>query len=527
MYPKEINVVKKDWRTVSVRFGLCYPSFYRVGMSCLAVHLLYEILNSRGDVACERIFLEPDSSLLSVESRQPLSKFDVLGFSLQYELDYVNLARMLLNSGIPPMASERGDGHPILIAGGPAVTANPEPIAPIVDAVVIGEVEPIIDDLISAFQCGGRERVLEELADIKGVYVPKFSKPVRRVWASSLDEAPHAISQVIPQVSADSPFSPIFGRAFLLEVTRGCRWGCRFCLEGYNYLPMRERSIEVIEGILSEGLRRTFTDKVVVIGSAAFDHSRFENLCELIVSSGLNISVPSMRASALTERLAALLVKGGQKTITFAPETGSDHLRRVVCKKLSTEEILDAAKIALNCGFKHVKLYFMIGLPGESLDDVESIVGLAKRIADLGFSARKSVRLTVSPFIPKAHTPFQWFGLESLDSLRSKVKLLRKLAARDPRIELRFMRIREAVIQAFLSTSGREAAPIIVRVAELGGSLAAWRRAEKELGVSIEEVALASKELDRPLPWDHIDVGVTRDFLLKRYCSAKDVADVR
>ncbi len=523
MYPREINAVKKNWRNVALRFGLCYPSLYRVGMSCLAIRLLYELLNSWRDVACERFFFEGEGPLLSVESSQPPSKFDVLGFSLQYELDYVNFIRMLISSGIPALACERTSDHPIIVAGGPAVTANPEPVAPIVDAVVIGEVEPIIDGLVDALKLGDRERVLEGLSSIDGVYVPKFEEPVRRVWASSLDDAPHAIAQVIPLVSADSSFSPIFGGSFMLEVTRGCRWGCRFCLEGYNYLPMRERSIKAVERILSEGLACTPTDKVVLIGSAAFDHSRFEDLCEHIVSLGLKISVPSMRASALSERLAKILVKGGQRTIAFAPEAGSDCLREVVNKRLSTSEIIDAAKIALDGGFRHVKLYFMIGLPGESLDDVKSIVELAKRIADLGFSAPKSVRLTVSPFIPKAHTPFQWLGLEDTASLRYKFGLLRRMAAKDHRIELRVMRVREAVIQAFLSTSGREAAALMIRVAELGGSLAAWRRAERELGISIEDAVLAGRGVDEPLPWDHVDVGVSRAFLVKEHFKAMEI----
>lgn len=508
MVVEEINIVRKNWREVDLRFALCYPSVYRVGMSCLAVHLIYELLNMRSDVLCERVFFDSPFHVKSVESNRLLSDFDVVGFSLQYEVDYVNFVRMLLSSNIPVYSRDRGECHPIVIAGGPAVSSNPEPVAPLVDAVVIGEIEPIVNDILDAFINGGdRGSCLDKLMGIKGVYVPRDVYPVRRSWVESLDDVHHAVAQIIPQVRSGSRFSPVFGRAFLLEITRGCRWACKFCLEGFNYRPFRERSIGVVEDILGEGLRRTGVDKVVIIGSDASDHSGFEDVCEYIVSSGLKISVPSMRAKAVNERIARLLVKGGQRTLTLAPETGSESLRRYIGKFLSSQDVIDAAKIANSCGVRNVKLYFIIGLPDETMDDVELIFDLARRVADTGFSFPRSVRLTVSVFIPKAHTPFQWCGLEKPSILRGKIKLLRKLCAGDRRIELRVIRLREAVIQAFLSTAGREAAFLIVNAAKFGGSLSAWRRAERIENFSIEREATLIRSPRESFPWSHVEVA--------------------
>jgi len=508
MLIKEFNIVKKNWREVDLKFALCYPSVYRVGMTCLAVHLLYELLNMRRNVLCERVFFEPYFNMRSVESNRVLSDFDVVGFSLQYEVDYVNFVRMLLSSNIPVYSRDRDDSHPIVIAGGPAVSSNPEPVAPLVDAIVIGELEPIIDDILNVFiDSEDRDSCLDELMSIRGVYVPRNIYPVKRSWVKSLDDAHHAVAQIIPQVRSSSRFSPIFGRAFLLEVTRGCKWACKFCLEGFNYRPFRERSLHVIEEILDEGLRRTGVDKIVIIGSDASDHSELEDICEYIVSSGLKISISSMRAKVVDEKIIKLLVKGGQRTLTLAPETGSESLRHYIGKFLSNQDVINAAKIAYSCGIRNIKLYFIVGLPNETEDDIKSIFDLARRVADVGFSFPRSVRLTVSIFIPKAHTPFQWYGLEDPSILRSRIKLLRRLCAGDRRIELRVMRLREAVIQAFLSRAGREAASLIVDVAKFGGSLSAWRRAEKIAKISIEREATSVKSLEDYLPWGHIEVA--------------------
>ncbi|RLE50397.1 MAG: hypothetical protein DRJ21_01730 [Candidatus Methanomethylicota archaeon] len=514
----ELNVVIKNWRKVDLKFALCYPSRYRVGMACLAIHLIYDLLNSIPNVLCERAFLDV-GFFRTIESNRKLLDFDVIGFSLQYEMDYVNFVRMLLASNIPPYSRDRNDSHPIILVGGAAVTANPEPIAPIADAILIGEIEPIMNDIVAALQYDRREKILEELSQIRGIYIPIYNNKVDRVWAKSLNDAPHAINQIIPQLPLSSPYNPIFGRAFLLEITRGCNWGCKFCLEGYNYLPMRQRSIKILKKILNLGLKSTNVKKVVIIGSAAFNHSNFEDLCEHIVNDlNIKISIPSIRASFLNEKLASIIVKGGQRTITFAPETGNDLLREVIGKRtLSNDEIVQAARIANKCGIKQVKLYFMIGLPGESISDIESIAILAKKIADQGFTTPKSVRLTINPFIPKANTPFQWFGIENVKSLRTKIKFLKTLLARDHRIELRMGRLREYVIQAFLSTSGRSAAEAIILAAKSGGTLSSWRRVEKLLKISIEEKASTKRDLDDKLPWNYINSGVSRDYLLRKY----------
>ncbi|MBS7643388.1 radical SAM protein [Candidatus Bathyarchaeota archaeon] len=502
----EINTIVKDWRRVDLRIALCYPNIYRVGMTGLSVQLLYALFNAHENVVCERFFLPTGGEqIVSLESGQLLKKFDVVAFTLQYEEDYVNVVRMLLESGIEPRAEQRKLEDPIVIGGGPCASGNPLPLSDFFDLFFIGEIEPVLGQLIDSLRGASRKRIAD-FADLPGVYLPTLpTRRAKRVWVEYLDEAPHPVAQIIPMVDEKSPYMPIFGKSFALEAVRGCGRRCRFCLIGFTGQPKRERSLKKLREIIEEGIRYTPVRKIALIGAGLSDYSRLEELCEMIISRGLEISISSLRIESITESLANLLVKGGQRTLTFAPEAGTPRLREAIGKRVSDEAIIDAARIALQTGFRNIKLYFMIGLPGETLGDVEAIVELTRRIADQGFGLR-SVRISVNPFVPKPHTPFQWEPYAGVEYLRECMKLIRRRLASDRRIEIEGVDPRNAQIQALLSLGDRKVGRAIEIVARLGNSLGAWRRAIATTKLNLESYIYQRKSLEARLPLDVIDI---------------------
>ena len=509
-FVQELNVVKKDWRRVDLTVALCYPNVYRAGMSGLTVRLLYALLNSREDVACERAFIptlkEPWTSL---ESGQPLRKFDVVAFTLQYEEDYPNAIRMLLESGIPPRREDRKTGDPLVIAGGPCATSNPEPLADYIDLFVIGEAEPVLDQLVDEVKASKDPlEQIDEFADLKGVYVPRISNPTKRIWIRDLDEAPHPLAQQIPLADEKNPYMTIFGKAFAVEPVRGCSRGCRFCLIGRISCPKRERRLDKVKGIIEEGIRHTPVGKVSLIGASVFDYSGLEEVCEFIVSHRLELSIPSIRPETVTQTLAHLLAMGKQRSVTMAPDVASSRMRETVNKRMDEAALIDAAKTLLGCGIARLKLYFLVGLPGETPGDVEAIGDLSKRIADQGFGPR-SVHLGVNPFVPKPHTPFERERTSSVSYVRESLRLLRKSLKGDRRFVVDSLDPRHARIQAFLSLGDRRIGRVIELVARYHGGLGAWRRALRESRISIEEY-LGKKSVEEPLPWDTIDVSLIK-----------------
>jgi len=516
----EVNVVRKDWRKVDLRFAFVYPNVYRVGMSSFATQLLYFLLNSREDVVCERCFLPYQKKIIpsSLESRRNLREFDVVGFSLQFETDYVNVVDMLRRSGIPLHSKDRSKEDPLIIAGGPCAWENPEPISDFIDLFVIGDAEAVMDRFIDLFlETRNPRENLEVFADIEGVYVPSLGRHyVKRAWVKSLDDCPHPVAEIVPQVDENSPFAPVFGKSFLLEVVRGCNRGCRFCLIGFQNRPMRIRGFEVLKDLVDRGPKFSRVRKVSLIGSAISDHPDFEDLCWYIVNSGFEISVPSLRIDGFSESIAEALVKGGQKTVTFAPEAGTFRLRKVVKKPFTEEQILYAVATAKKCGIKHVKLYFVIGLPGEDEDDLRGIVDLIRKVINLGYSPSE-LHVSFTPFIPKPHTPFQWLAQFSLKELDKRLKFITKNLKALGLNYVDYLDPRWAKIQAALSLGDRKLGKIIEYVVEHGGGLGAWRRAQKTFGINLTDYSDEVKDLDKELPWSHINVGVDKIFLIGEY----------
>jgi len=516
----EYNVVKKDWKGIPIKFALCYPNMYRVGMSCLAIHLLYELLNSRKDVLCERFFLDQNMPLTSIESKRYLNSFNIIGFSLQYELDYVNFIKVLLESGITPLSKDRGESDPIICLGGPAITSNPGPLANFADVIFVGEVEDTLHrflDTVIEFEGRGRIELLENVSKIPGIYVPSFNNRVKRVWVENLDDAHHALKQIIPACPSNSPFYPVLGKSFLLEISRGCGFGCRFCLESYNYLPMRFRSFGNILAIVNEGLRFTPTNNLIIIGSAAFAHPNLKDILEYLYKCGFKFSLPSLRLDFVDEELLKFLKLGGQRTPVFAPETVSQKLLKIINKRFEEDLLFDVAKLVKNIGFNNIKLYFMIGLPGESIEDIELIISSLRKIADIGFDHSKSIRVSFSFFVPKPNTPFQWFGMDSKKSLKKKVKLIKDALHGDRRFDIRFPNLRESIVQAFISRSGPDIAPILLFVAKNGGSLSSWYAAEKFFNFSLEDIVVNKLDFKYKFPWDNIDIGYDNSLLMNEY----------
>ncbi len=502
----ELNAIKKDWRKVDIKIALCYPNVYRAGMTGLTVKLLYALLNAREDALCERFFVPTlREGWRSLESNQPLNRFDIVAFTLQYEEDYPNVVRILLESGIPPRIEDRREDDPLIIAGGPCATGNPEPLADYIDLFVIGEAEPIIDQILDEIKILEKPRKrIEELADLKGVYLPNISDAAERVWVRNLDEAAHPLAQQIPLVEDGSPYMPIFGRAFTVEVVRGCNRSCRFCLIGHICRPKRERSLEKIISIIDEGVKYTPVNKISLIGASLFGYQRLEDLCEAIVSRGFELSVSSLSPESITERLADSLAMGGQRTVTVAPDAATEKMRNVIGKMMKEEDLVDAARILLSRGVKQLKMYFMIGLPEETSEDIIAIADLSRKVADVGYGSR-SIHLSINPLIPKPHTPFQRMKAASVSYLRECLRLVRKELKGDGRFVVSMLDPRHAQIQALLSLGDREVGRAVEFVARHGGGLGTWRRAFKEYGIDLERY-IGEKDLEKPMPWEKIRI---------------------
>jgi len=506
----EIGAIRKDWGG-RIPVAFVYPNAYTVGMSALGLQSLYRLFNAEADIVAERVFCEDRTAdaPLSVESQRPLGDFPFVACSMTYELDCFHFACMLQQAGIPLRSAEREEDDPIVLMGGPAVTANPMPLAPFVDAFCIGEAEPVLAPLMDALRARvelSRDETLQALSRIPGMYVPAHPRlPVQRLWLRDLDAFP-THSEVLTRRTE-------FGDMYLIEIARGCGRGCRFCLAGYVYRPMRERSLDSILQQAKAGLAHR--KKMGLVSAAVSDYSRRDELVTRLRQMGAKISVSSLRADTLSPVLLRALVESGSRTLTLAPEAGSDRLRRAINKNISEEQILAAASSARAARFPELKLYFMIGLPGETEEDVSELCRLSEEI---GRAFGGKVTLNLSPFVPKAHTPFARAPMAAEDTLQARIAAARARLTRAG-IAVRADSAAWARVQGVLARGGVELADALASMPAV--SLPAWRDALAACGLD-EAAYLDAIPAARPLPWQGVvSAGVTDAYLRREWDAAE------
>ncbi|HSL92912.1 MAG TPA: TIGR03936 family radical SAM-associated protein [Candidatus Limnocylindrales bacterium] len=530
------------WESAKVRVLLAFPDVYEIGMSHLGILLLYEILNSRPATLCERVFapwpdmeehLRSNSILLSsLESGRPAREFDILGFSLSYELTYTNVLAMLDLSGIPLSARERREGDPLVLAGG-VCTLNPAPVEAFFDALLVGDGEEAALEILDSFQAwkerkGTRRELLEGLSRIEGVYVPGVSTGVSRRVLSDLARSPLLPAPILPAMR-------VVHDRLSIEISRGCTRGCRFCQAGYVYRPVRERDPLLLLRFLQEVTPRTGYDEVGLLSLSAADYGCIDRLIteamETLSPERISVSLPSLRLDALSENTVRQIRKVRKSGFTLAPEAGTERLRQSINKDIRDEELLRSAEWIFANGWQTLKLYFMVGLPGETAGDVASIGQLAKRVASVArrHGRRNTVTASLSAFVPKPHTPFQWERQIGKEEIEERVGIVRAEVARDRNVEVKFHSPAVSELEGAFARGDARLGGILLRAYRLGARFDAWteafrpdawRQAFAEAGIDRRDY-LAERDFARPLPWEFVDAGIDREFLLSERGKAR------
>ena len=532
----------------SQKVALVYPNTYFVGMSNLGLHIIYEEINLRHDSVCERIFLpekkeleaydKTKTPLMSVETQRPMHRFDVVAFDVTFEMDYFHIPLMLRHGRVPVMSVDRTDFDPIVIAGGPCATFNPEPFADFIDAFIIGEGEGIVTSVLDRIRLGrengeSRKETIAALAQIDGVYVPVLYTPQyddndRFIGYDIADGAPKIIRRHFEPLTSGGEtviatnFTE-FGAMYIIEVARGCGRHCRFCMAGYCFRVPRVRPLD----ILKEGVDRAekLGKKVGLMGAAISDYPEVDELVTYIRSKDMRYSCASLRADSLTQAVVDGLADSGQKTITIAPETGSERLRRVINKGISEENLRTAAQLSAKSGIQHMRLYIMIGLPTETDEDIDAIIGLAERtqahMAEVGCKGR--LTLSINPFIPKPFTPFQWMAMDHQKSIEKKLQYIKKSLQKNRRIEVLVESPKEAYIQGVLARGDRRLGKVLAACALDRGSKS-FKSEMKKAGLDMDHCNYRERTFDDYLPWSHLDMGLNEGYLEQEWQRAVDEA---
>ena len=530
------------------KVAIVYPNTYFVGMSNLGLHIIYEEINLHPSSVCERIFLpekkeldvydKTKTPLMSVETQRPMHQFDVVAFDVTFEMDYFHIPLMLRYGRVPVMSEDRTGFDPIVIAGGPCATFNPEPFADFIDAFIIGEGEGIVTAVLERIRKGrengeSREETIAGLAQIDGVYVPVLYTPQyddnkRFVGYDIADGAPKIIRRHFEPLTSGGEtviatnFTE-FGAMYIIEVARGCGRHCRFCMAGYCFRVPRVRPLD----ILKEGVDRAekLGKKVGLMGAAISDYPEVDELVTYIRSKNMRYSCASLRADSLTQAVVDGLAESGQKTITIAPETGSERLRRVINKGISEENLRTAAQLSAKSGIQHMRLYIMIGLPTETDEDIDAIIGLAERtqahMAEVGCKGR--LTLSINPFIPKPFTPFQWMAMDHQKSVEKKLQYIKKSLQKNRHIEVLVESPKEAYIQGVLARGDRRLGKVLAACAIDRGSKS-FKSEMKKAGLDMDDCNYRERKFEDYLPWSHLDMGLRNGYLEQEWQRAVDEA---
>ena len=550
----EINIIKKDPDRVKLKFALVFPDLYEIGTSHFGLQILYSILNKKKEVYAQRVFspgIDMEEylralriPLMSLETKIPVCDFDLIGFSILSELNYTNILNILDLAGIPFYSSQRDDSYPLIVGGGPC-TCNPEPVADFFDIIVVGDGENVILEIADTWlkfkenQNNGKESLLKLMSKIEGVYIPAFFKPeydgngiqtlrpkfsnytkVTRAIAKNLDTLPFPDAPIVPYGK------PVHDR-LRLEVARGCTRGCRFCQAGMIYRPVRERSMETLLGLSEKALGKTGYEDISLLSLSTGDYEciipLMQRMMEKCETRHIAVSLPSLRAGTLTPELMSLIKKVRKTGFTIAPEAGTQRLRKFINKNISEKEIIETVQDSFDLGWQVIKLYFMIGLPSERKEDIQGIVDLVKKLRKIKVHKGKfgKINVSVSTFIPKPHTPFQWEPQLSLNEAKERISWI-KSNLKMPGIRFKWQNPETSMLEGLFARGNRQLSRLLVSAHKKGCKFDGWsdrfdfklwQEACEDTGVEIDYFNRRKRDIDEPLPWDHIDTKVSKDFL--------------